>query len=85
MIRNLTVRDNISFSASYRLPATMSYAETQGVVNDTLLSLGIDHVQHSIIGDERERGVSGGQRKRVNIGIELGALPSILFLDEPTR
>ena len=84
MIRNLTVRDNIGFSASYRLPATMTYAETQDVVNETLLSLGIDHVQHSIIGDERERGVSGGQRKRVNIGIELAALPKVLFLDEPT-
>jgi ABC-type multidrug transport system ATPase subunit len=84
MIRNLTVRDNIGFSANYRLPASMSYDEAQGVVNDTLLSLGIDHVQHSIIGDERERGVSGGQRKRVNIGIELAALPRVLFLDEPT-
>ena len=84
MIRNLTVRDNIGFSANYRLPAAMSYADAQGVVNDTLLSLGIDHVQHSIIGDERERGVSGGQRKRVNIGIELAALPRVLFLDEPT-
>jgi ABC-type multidrug transport system ATPase subunit len=84
MIRNLTVRDNIGFSANYRLPDSMSYSEAQGVVNDTLLSLGIDHVQHSIIGDERERGVSGGQRKRVNIGIELAALPRVLFLDEPT-
>ena len=36
------------------------------------------------IGDERERGISGGQRKRVNIAIELVTLPKILFLDEPT-
>ena len=41
-------------------------------------------MQHSIIGNEYQRGVSGGQRKRVNIGIELIAEPSILFLDEPT-
>lgn len=35
-----------------------------------------------LLGDERQRGVSGGQRKRVNIGIELVALPKVLFLDE---
>ncbi|CAE7389152.1 ABCG24 [Symbiodinium microadriaticum] len=84
MIRQLTVRDNISFSAAYRLPVEMTAAQKEDVVNQTLLSLGIDHVQHSLIGDERERGISGGQRKRVNIGIELVALPKVLFLDEPT-
>ena len=42
------------------------------------------HVQHSLIGDEFHRGISGGQRKRVNIGIELAATPVSIFLDEPT-
>jgi ABC-type multidrug transport system ATPase subunit len=50
MIRQLTVRDNIDFSASYRLPVEMTLDERIDVVNETLLSLGIDHVQHSIIG-----------------------------------
>lgn len=40
---------------------------------------------HSPIGDEVIRGVSGGQRKRVNIGMELAAIPLAIFLDEPTR
>jgi energy-coupling factor transporter ATP-binding protein EcfA2 len=41
-------------------------------------------VQHTRIGDEKTRGVSGGQRKRVNIGIEVSACPVALYLDEPT-
>jgi ABC-type cobalamin/Fe3+-siderophores transport system ATPase subunit len=44
----------------------------------------LSHVANTIIGDESKRGVSGGQRKRVNIGIELAAVPLGIFLDEPT-
>jgi ABC-type Mn2+/Zn2+ transport system ATPase subunit len=45
---------------------------------------GLNDVRHSKIGDEDTRGISGGQRKRVNIGMELVADPCLLFLDEPT-
>ncbi len=51
MIRQLTVRDNIEFSACYRLPRETTLEQRNQVITDTLLSLGIDHVQHSIIGE----------------------------------
>ena len=53
-------------------------------MNEVLDVLGLTHVQHTLIGDEFVRGISGGQRKRVNIGIELMSSPLVLFLDEPT-
>ena len=83
MLRELTVRDNIQFSARYRLPARLSKEQIERKVDACINELGIPHVQHSVIGDERTRGVSGGQRKRVNIAIELVTDPCILFLDEP--
>jgi ABC-type multidrug transport system ATPase subunit len=86
MIRDLTVRDNINFSASFRLPVdqTENAAFLRNKVDACIKELGIDHVQDNLIGDERTRGISGGQRKRVNIGLELVADPQVLFLDEPT-
>ncbi len=47
---------------------------------ETLQLLGLYEIRHSQIGDERVRGISGGQRKRVNIGMELAADPTVLFL-----
>lgn len=84
MLRELTVRELLEFNASMRLPASTSAEERAARVDTVLDVLGLSHLQYSIIGDETKRGISGGQRKRVNIGIELVAAPRILFLDEPT-
>ncbi|KAI8896887.1 P-loop containing nucleoside triphosphate hydrolase protein [Globomyces pollinis-pini] len=84
MHRELTVRENILHSARIRLPKGWTNSEIEEHVDNVLKMLNLSHVAHTIIGDETTRGISGGQRKRVNIGIEIAAAPICLFLDEPT-
>lgn len=80
----LTVRENILHSARVRLPSSWRDKAIQDHVDSLIACLQLTHVQHSRVGDSRRPIISGGQRKRVNIGIELAAAPMAIFLDEPT-
>jgi ABC-type multidrug transport system ATPase subunit len=73
----LTVRENLIFSGRFRLPKGTSNEEIEELADETLANLGLARVANSPVGDIRRRGVSGGEKKRVNIGLELMALPSI--------
>eukprot|EP00656_Telonema_subtile_P053194 TRINITY_DN7629_c0_g2_i2.p1 TRINITY_DN7629_c0_g2~~TRINITY_DN7629_c0_g2_i2.p1 ORF type:complete len:1340 (+),score=312.89 TRINITY_DN7629_c0_g2_i2:188-4207(+) len=84
MHRRLTPHENIMMSACLRLPAELSHQTRIRIVNSVIETLGLTMIRHNQIGDEDQRGISGGQRKRVNIAMEMVALPRILFLDEPT-
>ncbi|KAL7148580.1 hypothetical protein ABFS83_06G188300 [Erythranthe nasuta] len=81
---NLTVEENIWFSANCRLSADLPKADKVLVVERVIESLGLQPVRDSLVGTIEKRGISGGQRKRVNVGLELVMEPSLLFLDEPT-
>ncbi|XP_066135174.1 broad substrate specificity ATP-binding cassette transporter ABCG2 isoform X1 [Saccopteryx bilineata] len=80
----LTVRENLQFSAALRLPTTMTNHEKNERINMVIQELGLTEVADSKVGTQFIRGVSGGERKRTSIGMELITDPSILFLDEPT-
>ncbi|XP_016058719.1 PREDICTED: ATP-binding cassette sub-family G member 2-like [Miniopterus natalensis] len=80
----LTVGENLQFSAALRLPSTMSNREKNERINLVIQELGLAKVADSKVGTQFIRGVSGGERKRTSIGMELITNPSILFLDEPT-
>jgi ABC-type multidrug transport system ATPase subunit len=78
---DLTVRQNLLYNAMLRLPNTMSHQQKMAIVDDVIVILALGHIQDSIVGSVEARGISGGQRKRVNIGVELVADPDVLFLD----
>ncbi|KAG2453490.1 hypothetical protein HYH02_001711 [Chlamydomonas schloesseri] len=80
----MTVRENLFYSAALRLPRGTPRAARETAVRGALSMLGMAHVQHDIVGNVGRKGLSGGQRKRLNIGLELVAKPSLLMLDEPT-
>lgn len=70
------------YSARLRLPRNLTRAEKIERVNIVIAQLGLEGCRNTKIGDEQDRGISGGERKRVSIGIELVTDPQILFLDE---
>ncbi|KAA8550154.1 hypothetical protein F0562_001830 [Nyssa sinensis] len=79
----LTVKETLMFSAKFRLKE-MSEKEKEERVESLMQELGLLHVAHSFVGDEENRGISGGERKRVSIGVDMIHDPPILLLDEPT-
>ncbi|ERM94849.1 ABC transporter G family member 28 isoform X1 [Amborella trichopoda] len=81
---NLTVEENLWFSARCRLSADMPKADKVLVVERVVEALGLQNVRDSLVGTVEKRGISGGQRKRVNVGLEMVMEPSLLILDEPT-
>lgn len=73
-----------TLATTYRLPADLQKPEKVLVVERVIESLGLQHVRDSLVGTVEKRGISGGQRKRVNVGLEMVMEPSLLILDEPT-
>uniref|UniRef100_A0A4W3JHW2 Broad substrate specificity ATP-binding cassette transporter ABCG2 n=1 Tax=Callorhinchus milii TaxID=7868 RepID=A0A4W3JHW2_CALMI len=80
----LTVRENLQFSAALRLPRHIGRIEQNKRIDKVIKELGLTEVANSKVGTQLIRGVSGGERKRTNIGMELIINPTVLFLDEPT-
>uniref|UniRef100_A0A673K1E3 ATP-binding cassette sub-family G member 2-like n=1 Tax=Sinocyclocheilus rhinocerous TaxID=307959 RepID=A0A673K1E3_9TELE len=80
----LTVRENLCFSAALRLPKSICQREKDEKVEGLIQELGLSKVADSRVGTQLIRGVSGGERKRTSIGMELIFDPPVLFLDEPT-
>lgn len=76
-----TPREAIRFSAKMRLSAKTSEAELDDLTSVMLLELGLKECQHTIIGGALVKGISGGERKRTAVGVELVTKPALIFLD----
>ena len=83
LIEDLTVYQNLYYAAKLCFDNAKK-SVLHELVNRTLESLGITEVKHFKVGNPLQKTISGGQRKRLNIGLELLREPSVLFIDEPT-
>jgi len=84
LIPTLTVYETVLNSALLRLPRTMTFTAKVARVIEVLNELRILSIKDRVIGSDFNRGISGGEKRRVSIACELVTSPSILFLDEPT-
>ncbi|CAO2831068.1 unnamed protein product [Amaranthus hypochondriacus] len=78
----LTVEETLMFSAKLRLKLPL--LELNSRVTSLLQELGLDHVANTRVGNDGIRGISGGERRRVSIGVDVIHDPKVLILDEPT-
>ncbi|AQK64876.1 ATP-binding cassette sub-family G member 2 [Zea mays] len=84
LIGTLTVRETISYSARLRLPDKMPREEKQALVEGTIVEMGLQDCADTVVGNWHLRGISGGEKRRVSIALEILMRPRLLFLDEPT-
>ena len=80
----LTVKETMFYAGMLTLPRSMNFLQKLERIDSLVFELGLDKCVDSLVGNNIIRGISGGELKRLSIGIELLRDPSILLLDEPT-
>ncbi|KAJ9469407.1 ABC transporter G family member 7 [Diplonema papillatum] len=78
-----TPRETFAFTAALKLPE-LSDADRSELVESVLNALGLQSCADTMVGSLMIKGISGGEKKRTSIGVELISSPSVIFLDEPT-
>lgn len=82
---HMTVRETLNFRVDLKLGSKLSKKARRDLVENLLDLLVLRKTADSIVGDTKVRGISGGERKRLSIAVEMISSPSVIFLDEPTR
>ncbi|ODV58976.1 uncharacterized protein ASCRUDRAFT_38135 [Ascoidea rubescens DSM 1968] len=84
LLSDLTAIETLQYAADLRLTSSISQAERKKFVNQIILELGLKDCANTLVGNSAHKGLSGGEKRRLSIGIQLLSNPSLLFLDEPT-
>ncbi|GFS29511.1 white-brown complex-like protein [Actinidia rufa] len=84
LMTTLTVKEAVYYSAQLQLPDTMSRSKKKETAEATIRDMGLEDAMDTRIGGWSSKGLSGGQKRRVSICIEILTRPKLLFLDEPT-
>ncbi|KAF9583028.1 hypothetical protein BGW38_010390 [Lunasporangiospora selenospora] len=84
LLSHLTVRETLRFAMDLSMSSSTTKQKRWEKVEDIIEIIGLRGCADTLIGDEEERGCSGGERRRVSIGMQLVFEPACLFLDEPT-
>jgi ABC-type multidrug transport system ATPase subunit len=83
---HMTVRETLQFRIEFEMGSIYKH-NPQGrdaLIEDLLKQTGLTQCADTIVGDNKIRGISGGERKRLSIAVEMIGSPSLIFLDEPT-
>lgn len=83
LMEDLTVYENLYYSAQLCF-GQHTKEELKELVERIIIQLGLNEIKNLKVGSPLDKTISGGQRKRVNIGLELLREPTVLFVDEPT-
>ncbi len=78
----LTVREHLRHAVTIRRPA-LSLAEHERRVDSMLAELGLQSIARRLVGSPGEKTISGGERSRLNLGVDLGSRAEVFLFDEP--
>jgi len=84
LLGQFTVRETLAFAAKFHYGLSLSREELSKIIVEAMETMGLSAEEHTLVGDLFRKGLSGGQKRRLSIAVELVSRPSVIILDEPT-